>query len=78
VAALARRLAGEIADGGPLAVRVVVKVRYVPFATATHSRTLGGPTVDADAIEQAALEALNRFTPGRPVRLLGVRAELEQ
>ncbi|MDQ1669648.1 MAG: polymerase [Actinomycetota bacterium] len=78
VAALARRLAGEIADGGPLAVRVVVKVRYVPFTTATHSRTLGTPTVDADAIEQAALEALNRFTPGRPVRLLGVRAELEQ
>jgi DNA polymerase-4 len=27
-------------------------------------------------IEQAALEALERFTDRRPVRLLGVRAEL--
>ena len=78
VVALARRVAGEIADGGPPAVRVVVKVRYVPFITVTHSRTLGTPTVDADAIEHAALEALDRFTPGRPVRLLGVRTELER
>jgi DNA polymerase-4 len=76
VVTLARRVASEIADGGPLAVRVVVKVRFVPFTTVTHSRTLGTPTVDPDAIEQAALEALERFTAGRPVRLLGVRTEL--
>jgi DNA polymerase-4 len=78
VVALARRVAREIADGGPAAARVVVKVRYVPFTTITHSRTLGTPTVDADEIEQAALEALDQFTPGRPVRLLGVRTELER
>jgi nucleotidyltransferase/DNA polymerase involved in DNA repair len=78
ISALARRVAGEIADGRQPAVRVVVKVRYVPFITVTHSRILGAPTVDADAIEAAALEALDRFTPGRPVRLLGVRAELER
>jgi len=29
----------------------------------------------ADMVEQAAQTALSRFTPGRPVRLLGVRAE---
>jgi nucleotidyltransferase/DNA polymerase involved in DNA repair len=78
VVALARRVADEIADGGPPAVRVVVKVRYVPFTTVTHSRTLAAPTVDADAIELAALEALDRFTPGRRVRLLGVRTELQR
>ncbi len=78
VIALAHRVAGEIADGGPLAVRIAVKVRYVPFFTETHSRVLATPTVEADAIEQAALEALERFTPGRAVRLLGVRAELER
>jgi nucleotidyltransferase/DNA polymerase involved in DNA repair len=78
VIALARRVAGEIAAGGPAAVRVLVKVRFVPFTTVTHSRALGTPTVDADAIEQAALETLDRFTPGRAVRLLGVRAELER
>jgi DNA polymerase-4 len=78
VVALAHRVATEIADGGPLAVRVVVKVRFVPFTTVTHSRTLGTPTVDPEAIERAALEALDRFTPGRPVRLLGVRTELQR
>jgi len=80
VSALARRVAAEaaadFADGGPPAVRVVVKVRYVPFTTVTHSRGLAEPTIDPGAIEQAALEALERFTPGRRVRLLGVRTEL--
>jgi hypothetical protein len=35
------------------------------------------PTAErwAAAIEQAAAAALAKFTPGRPVRLLGVRAE---
>ena len=33
------------------------------------------PTADGDAIREAALEALERFTDRRPVRLLGVRAE---
>jgi DNA polymerase-4 len=78
VVSLARRVAEEIADGGPLAVRVVVKVRFVPFTTVTHSRTLGAATVNPDLIEQAALEALDRFTPGRSVRLLGVRTELQR
>ena len=78
VGTLARRVAAEIADGGPLAVRVVVKVRFVPFITVTHSRTLAEPSVDADAIEQAAFEALERFSPGRPVRLVGVRTELQR
>ena len=59
-------------------MRVVVTVRYVPFSTVTHSRALAGPTVDSTAIEHAALEALDRFAPGRAVRLLGVRTELER
>ena len=78
VVTLARRVAAEIADGGPLAARVVVKVRYAPFITVTHSRTLAEPSVDPDTIERAAVEALERFTPGRPVRLIGVRTELQR
>ena len=38
----------------------------------------GGPGADAAwaaTVEQAAAAALGKFTPGRPVRLLGVRAE---
>jgi nucleotidyltransferase/DNA polymerase involved in DNA repair len=34
-----------------------------------------GPPFDASAFETAALAALAQFDPGRPVRLLGVRAE---
>jgi len=72
VARLARWVADEVER--PV-VRVVVKVRFVPFTTRTRSRTLPAPTRDVSAIERAALEVLDRFTDRRPVRLLGVRAE---
>jgi nucleotidyltransferase/DNA polymerase involved in DNA repair len=83
VARLARRVAGEVAGEATgevvrLVVRVVVKVRFVPFTTRTRSRTLPAPTADGAAIERAALEALDRFTGRRPVRLLGVRVEFGQ
>jgi nucleotidyltransferase/DNA polymerase involved in DNA repair len=76
VRSLARRVAGEVVDDGRDVVRVAVKVRYRPYFTETHSRVTPAPTRDADVIEQAALEALERFDSRRPVRLLGVRAEL--
>lgn len=80
VAALARRVAGEIAAGGTgeagrPARRVGVTVRFVPFTTRTRSATLPGPTTDPDALAAAALEVLERFPTRRAVRLLGVRAE---
>ena len=78
VAALARRLAGEVAEDGRPVVRVAVKVRYAPFFTSTHARQLPEPTLDAAAIEAGALAALEVFTDRRPVRLLGVRTELER
>jgi nucleotidyltransferase/DNA polymerase involved in DNA repair len=74
-AQLAQRVADDAAAEQRLAVRIVVKVRYVPFNTHTHGQSLVPPTVDPAAIEQAALAALDRFTDRRPVRLLGVRAE---
>jgi nucleotidyltransferase/DNA polymerase involved in DNA repair len=64
---LAGQVAGELSER-PVA-RVVVKVRYAPFVTVTHGAALTG------TIEAAALSALGLFEPGRPVRLLGVRAE---
>ncbi len=75
-AELATELAAELRDGGRLAVRVVVKVRFAPFTTSTHGVKLVEPTLDPEAIERGALEALGRFELDRPVRLLGVRAEL--
>jgi len=75
VARLARLLAVDLAAETRPAVRVIVKVRYAPFVTQTHGVTLGSPSSDAEVIEQAARDALERFTGRRPVRLLGVRAE---
>jgi DNA polymerase-4 len=77
IAVLVRRVGEDIADGQRRVVRVVVKVRYAPFTTSTHGRALTSPSLDVEAIEQAALAALDAFTSRRPVRLLGVRAELE-
>ncbi|MFC7758559.1 DNA polymerase IV [Catellatospora bangladeshensis] len=73
--ALAAQVADEVAGQERPAARVVVKVRYAPFTTRTHGQTLPTATTDPAAVERAALAALDRFSPGRPVRLLGVRAE---
>ncbi|WP_216208583.1 DNA polymerase IV [Amycolatopsis aidingensis] len=75
VAALARRVARDVTEEGRPAARVGVKIRFAPFITQTRSCTLPAPTSDAQAIERAALEVLDRFADARPVRLLGVRAE---
>jgi nucleotidyltransferase/DNA polymerase involved in DNA repair len=67
VARLARQVSTELSER--TVARVVVKVRYAPFDTVTHGVAL------TDTIEEAALAALALFQPGKPVRLLGVRAE---
>ena len=67
---IAQALAAEVAAEPRPVVRVVVKVRYAPFITETHGVAVKGMT-----LEEAATEALSRFTGRRPVRLLGVRAE---
>ena len=76
VARLARQVAADIAGEQRPALRVVVKVRYRPFLTYTHGHALPAAASDGPAIEQAALAALGQFSQRRPVRLLGVRAEL--
>jgi nucleotidyltransferase/DNA polymerase involved in DNA repair len=75
VVRLARQVSGDVAQEDRPAVRVVVKVRYAPFTTRTHGQQLAAPASDPALIEEAALAALGQFTEGRPVRLLGVRAE---
>ncbi|MEU9078580.1 DNA polymerase IV [Kitasatospora sp. NPDC048538] len=76
VTVLAGRVARDVEDEGRPAVRVTVKVRFAPFHTHTHGLALEAPTSDPAEITRAALEALERFDRDRPVRLLGVRAEL--
>jgi DNA polymerase-4 len=77
IRALARRVADDVVEEGRPAHRLGVKVRFAPFITQTRSITLPDPTSDADTLEKAALAVLDMFDHGRPVRLLGVRAEFE-
>ncbi|WP_020573143.1 DNA polymerase IV [Actinopolymorpha alba] len=77
IVALARRVADDVVAEGRPAVRVAVKVRLAPFQTYTRSVGLAEPTSEAAAIEAGALAALEKFEPGRAVRLLGVRADFE-
>lgn len=76
VARLVRELESDLVAEGRPVVRVIVKVRFAPFATSTHGVPVSPPTLDVREIERAALAALERFALDRPVRLLGVRAEL--
>ena len=76
IAHLARELITDLQDEARSVKRIVVKVRFAPFDTHTHGITLDRPTREPAAIEAGALRALERFELDRPVRLLGVRAEL--
>jgi DNA polymerase-4 len=50
-----------------------IKVRLDDFSTHTRAHTLADAVSSADRVVPVALELLRRFSPPRPVRLLGVR-----
>ena len=76
--ALARALGAEVVAAGRRVIRVGVKVRTASFYTQTREAKLpDGPTTDLDVIAHAALRVLGKFELTRPVRLLGVRADLQ-
>ena len=63
-----------MADGRPV-VGLGLKVRYAPFFTRTITRKLPS-TFDRDLVVAKAAELVARIEPDRPVRLLGMRAEM--
>ena len=78
VAALARELGADVVAEGRRVTHVAVKVRFASFYTPTREMKLrDGPTTDLAVIEAAALTVLEKFRLDRPVRLLGVRTDLE-
>lgn len=77
VRVLARQVVDDVRAEGRAAVRVFLKVRFAPFVTVNRSRKLAGPTYDADVLADTALALLARLDDDRPVRLLGLRAEME-
>ncbi|HET6967923.1 MAG TPA: DNA polymerase IV [Ornithinibacter sp.] len=73
-------LAGQVVDDiraeGRDCARVHLKVRFVPFFTVNRSRKLAEPTSHAAAISGTAIDLYRRMADERPVRLLGIRAEM--
>ncbi|MGH3555041.1 MAG: DNA polymerase thumb domain-containing protein, partial [Mycobacterium sp.] len=77
VTELATKTLGEVVAQSRVVTRVAVTVRTATFFTRTKVRKLDESTVDADVVGAAALRVLNLFELDRPVRLLGVRLELQ-
>jgi len=74
---MARGLTVEVAGDGRIVVRVAVKVRTSTFYTRTKISKLAAPSTDPDVVADAASAVLGRFELDRPIRLLGVRVELD-
>lgn len=70
----ARVLEDVVAEGRPV-VGLTLKVRYAPFSTKTHARKLP-ETIDRNEILARALDLAAEIEAGRPIRLLGLRAEM--
>ncbi|CAN7288837.1 DNA polymerase IV [Knoellia sp. LjRoot47] len=74
--ALAEQVVEDIRHEGRACARVHLKVRFAPFFTTTRIRKLAEPTFDPEVIATTALELLHGLEDDRPIRLLGVRAEM--
>ncbi|CDK00032.1 DNA polymerase IV 2 [Microbacterium sp. C448] len=71
---LAQVLADVGADARPV-VGLGLKVRYAPFVTKTFTRKIAA-TTDASIVTSEAMTLVAKIAPDRPVRLLGIRAEM--
>jgi DNA polymerase IV len=73
---LADQVVRDLLREGRGCARVHLKVRFAPFFTVTRIRKLPEPTYDPAVITQTALELFRKLDDDRPIRLLGVRAEM--
>ncbi len=62
------------AEGRPV-VGLTLKVRYAPFSTKTYARKIP-ETADPAEVLARALDLRGKIEPDRPIRLLGLRAEM--
>ncbi len=76
VTALAGQVVEDIREEGRACIRVHLKVRFAPFFTVNRSRKLSQPTFDPAVIAGTAVDLLHGLEDSRPIRLLGVRAEM--
>lgn len=73
---LADQVVEDIRAEGRAGVRVHLKVRFAPFFTVNRSRKLAEPTFEAAVLAETAVGLLQRLEDDRPIRLLGLRAEM--
>jgi DNA polymerase IV len=76
IRSLSEQVVEDITREGRACARVHLKVRFAPFFTTTRIRKLADPTFDPDLIAATALDLLTGLADERPIRLLGVRAEM--
>lgn len=66
---------GDVAKEGRPVIGLGLKVRYAPFFTKTFTKKIPS-TSDRDTVLARAMELVARIEPDRPIRLLGMRAEM--
>jgi len=76
LATLAARVVDDLRAEGRSCARVHLKVRFAPFFTLTRVRKLPEPTYAAAVIAATAYDLFRALEDDRPVRLLGIRAEM--
>ncbi|WP_115787168.1 DNA polymerase IV [Arthrobacter silvisoli] len=63
-----------VAEGRPV-IGLTLKIRYAPFLTTTHAKKVP-ETFDRNEVLARALDLATVIETGRPIRLLGLRAEM--
>jgi DNA polymerase-4 len=72
---LAARVLEDVAAEGRPVIGLTLKVRYAPFSTTTYGRKIPA-TSDPGEVLARTFDLLAKIEPGRPIRLLGLRAEM--
>lgn len=73
--ALLEQVLDDVTEDGRPVVGLGLKVRYAPFTTKTFTKRIP-ETADREVVVAKAKELIARIAPDRPVRLLGMRAEM--
>ncbi|MFF2370664.1 DNA polymerase IV [Agromyces sp. NPDC058110] len=73
---LAEAVLDDIAAEGRPVMRLTLKVRYAPFLTKTFSRKVPESSDRDEVLARVEQFATDRIEPRRPIRLLGLRAEM--
>jgi len=72
---LAAHVLEDVAAEGRPVVGLTLKVRYAPFITKTYARKIPETSDPAEVLARA-LDLAAKIEPDRPIRLLGLRAEM--